>query len=100
MAIVFVDPQTMQNFFNALIPLMIAAGVALQQYNAMKGKQRGEEAKQQAADAAAASQAAATIAASTAIQVADHNSTVTQKLETLQATADQTNTVVKNGGTH
>jgi hypothetical protein len=95
LSLVIVDPQTMQNFWNALIPLMIAVGVFLQQYNARKGKERGEEAAKQTTEANAAAQAAATLAASAAMQVATHNDNALKRLDTIvdqgKKVIDQTN---------
>jgi hypothetical protein len=95
-----VDPATMQAFWQALITLMIAGGVALQQWNASKGKARGEQNQQTTQQAADAAAAAATLAASAAKGVAEHNVQVTQQLSEIKTVADETNKTVKNGGPH
>lgn len=100
-----IDPATMQNFWNALITLMIAISAYLQRRNAQEGKKRGEETKQaametrQAAEdtknaAVAAKQvsqnaaddakAAAILAASAAKGVAAHNTQAMEKLDTIE----------------
>lgn len=90
-----VDPQTMQNFWNALIPLMIALGVYLQQRNAAKGKERGDAAARASADAAANAQSAATAATKAQEAIVEHNAAVTQKLDTVVAQTNGINTAVE-----
>jgi hypothetical protein len=84
-----VDPQTMQNFWNALIPLMIALGVYLQQRNAAKGKARGEEQK-------AASDQAAQAALQAKQAVDQHNQVVTEKIDTISKQTNDINTKLQD----
>lgn len=62
-----IDPTTMNNFWLALIGLISAITAILQQWNASRGKARGEETKQ-------------------AIQ--QHNDSASAKLDTIQQTVN------------
>jgi hypothetical protein len=84
-----VDPQTMQNFWSALITLLIALAAALQQWNASKGKARGDAAK-------LASDQAAQAALQAKQAVDQHNQDVTQKIDTISKQTNDINTKLQD----